>query len=182
MERRLGGAAVSSLMAGLALAAAVAASPTEAQAAGQNPCWRAVVADWANGGIDRRHKVGCYRSSLRNLPEDIRTYTTAEEDIRRALLEEIRSLRRGGGNGPGGPAAGASAQTGSAAESPTAAPSSPTRSLQGRGASGGISVSAAPTAATTPPLRAIVAAGLALALVLAAAIGRFHARRSASPR
>src|SRR5215218_3137382 len=122
MERRLGGAAVSSLMAGLALAAAVAASPTEAQAAGQNPCWRAVVADWANGGIDRRHKVGCYRSSLRNLPEDIRS----------ALLEEIRSLRRGGGNGPGGPAAGASAETGSAAESPTAAPSSPTRSLQGR--------------------------------------------------
>src|SRR5215218_8431846 len=156
MERRLGGAAVSSLMAGLALAAAVAASPTEAQAAGQNPCWRAVVADWGNGGIDRRHRVGCYRSSLRNLPEDIRTYTTAEDDIRRALLEEIRSLRRGGGNGPGGPAAGASAETGSAA--------------------------AAPTAATTPPLRAIVAAGLALALVLAAAIGRFHARRSASPR
>ena len=58
MERRLGGAAVSSLMAGLALAAAVAASPTEAQAAGQNPCWRAVVADWANGGIDRRCLAG----------------------------------------------------------------------------------------------------------------------------
>jgi hypothetical protein len=176
MKRRLGGAIVGSLVASAALAAALATSPAEATAAAQKPCWRAVVADWASGGVDRRHKLGCYRSALRNLPDDIRTYTTAEEDIRRALLDQIRSFRGGAGNGPQGPAAGAGAgaDTAASAESPAA-----TRSLQGSaGSSGGLPVSAAPTA-TTPPMRAIVAAGLALALVLVAGIGKYYARRRA---
>src|SRR3954463_9761948 len=93
MERRKRGRGVlaRALVAGAALSAAlVTSSPAAAEAGAQKGCWREVVSDWSNGGVDHGHSLGCYRAALNNLPNDIRTYTTAEEDIRRALLNEIR--------------------------------------------------------------------------------------------
>src|SRR6266540_6342961 len=57
------------------------------------PCWRSVINDWSVGGLDREHSIGCYRAALKRLPSDIRTYTTAEDDIQRALLQAIRNGR-----------------------------------------------------------------------------------------
>ena len=154
----------------------LAVSPVaSAQTPGSRACWRAVVTDWANGGIDQRHSVRCYRTALHNLPNDLRTYTTAEDDIRRAILDEIRTLR---GTTP---AAAATRATRSQDTTTTANTSEPTRVLQGRSGSAGGVPTATTTADTAPPLRAFVAAGLALLLVLVAGIGKYLRRRDAGP-
>ena len=165
------------LIAAVALGLALSASVVTPIASSQSACWRAVVADWSNGGIDHAHALRCYRSALHNLPNDIRTYTTAEDDIRRQLLDEIRSLRKTGAD-----ASTAIRAVGrrSAAAERTAAPrtAAPTRALQGRvPRPPAVAESTARAAATSPPLRALVAAGLAMALVLAAAVGKYQVYR-----
>ncbi len=71
---------------GLAL---VAAAPAPAAPT----CGDAVVADWSDGRIDGRYAPRCYGEALESLPEDVRAYSTAEEDIAVALGARIRELR-----------------------------------------------------------------------------------------
>ena len=53
-------------------------------------CSEHLVADWAQEGeIDATYPLGCYRAAIRRLPEDIRAYSTAEEDITFALRARI---------------------------------------------------------------------------------------------
>jgi hypothetical protein len=56
--------------------------------AGQaNPsCVSRLLADWRDGRIDGIYSVACYRSALAHLPEDVRIYSSAESDIKRALV------------------------------------------------------------------------------------------------
>ena len=72
------------LLAGLASAGA----PSATAAA---PCGEAVILDWSDGAIDRLYPLACYRDALARLPEDLRAYSTAPEDIERALLERARA-------------------------------------------------------------------------------------------
>ena len=69
-----------------ALAWAGAPSATAA-----TPCGEAVILDWSDGTLDRVYSVACYRDALARLPEDLRAYSTAPEDIQRALLERARA-------------------------------------------------------------------------------------------
>ena len=71
---------------GLAMGAAASApaAPT---------CGDAVVTDWRDGRIEGRYAPRCYGQALEALPEDVRAYTTAEEDITVALGARIRELR-----------------------------------------------------------------------------------------
>jgi hypothetical protein len=55
------------------------------------PCGEAVILDWSDGTFDRVYSVACYRDALARLPEDLRAYSTAPEDIERALLERARA-------------------------------------------------------------------------------------------
>jgi hypothetical protein len=55
------------------------------------PCGEAVILDWSDGTLDRVYSVACYRDALARLPEDLRAYSTAPEDIERALLERARA-------------------------------------------------------------------------------------------
>jgi hypothetical protein len=55
------------------------------------PCGDAVLLDWSDGRIDRTYAPACYRDALARLPEDLRAYSTAPEDIQRALLERVRA-------------------------------------------------------------------------------------------
>ena len=170
------------LIAAVALGLAVSASAVTPIASSQTACWRAVIGDWSNGGIDHAHPLRCYRSALHNLPNDIRTYTTAEDDIRRELLDEIRSLRKTGADAS---IAVRAVGRRSAAAERTAAPrtAAPTRALQGRvPRPPAVAESTAQAAATSPPLRALVAAGLAMALVLAAALGKYQVYRRGQRR
>jgi len=83
-----------------AITAAVVAAP--ATAAGTS-CGDAVLADWHdNGRIDGVYAPRCYRTAVAGLPEDVRVYSTAQDDIGRALqarLETSTPARAGGGSG-----------------------------------------------------------------------------------
>src|SRR5207244_3169730 len=70
----------------LAIAASglVAASPASAAT-----CWQRVIADWRDGRIDSRYSVRCLQDAIRNLPEDLRIYGSAEEDITRAANRAV---------------------------------------------------------------------------------------------
>jgi hypothetical protein len=81
----------------IAAAVSLAALALAGSAAASTSCSSRVLADWRDGGIDRKHPVYCYRQALESLPEDVRVYSTAEDDIVRALQAELR--------GPSAPAA-----------------------------------------------------------------------------
>jgi hypothetical protein len=53
-------------------------------------CWRALLSDWSDGSIDRTYAPRCYTTALARLPDDIRLYSSAEDDIGRALALTVR--------------------------------------------------------------------------------------------
>ena len=63
-------------------------------------CWKRLLNDWFDGRIDRAYPVRCYRQAIANLPEDVRVYAAAEEDIRRAMLAAIRQSKKTTGRTP----------------------------------------------------------------------------------
>jgi hypothetical protein len=71
------------------VAAALGAAPTATAA----NCGTAVLKDWADGKLDRVYPVKCYQDALDAMPEDMRSYTTAPDDIKRALLARLRTAR-----------------------------------------------------------------------------------------
>ena len=77
-----------SLCVGLLVALAAVGTPPAGAAV---PCGEAVLVDWSDGSLDRVYSVACYRDALARLPEDLRAYSTAPEDIERALLERARA-------------------------------------------------------------------------------------------
>ena len=84
---------VSAIVAG---AFAFAAAPAPAASG----CAAAVLQDWHNGRLGSTYAPACYRQALSTLPEDIRIYSTAENDINRALLaslarESVRTTKVG---------------------------------------------------------------------------------------
>jgi hypothetical protein len=66
------------------LLTAVLLAPGRATAA--TPCWKQIVNDWSvDGSINKTYTVSCYRDALKNLPEDVRDYTSLGDDIQSAL-------------------------------------------------------------------------------------------------
>lgn len=61
-------------------------SPGNAVAA-RSTCWQQVIRDWTAGHVDDTYAPRCYRDAVSHLPEDLRTYSSAPDDINRALLE-----------------------------------------------------------------------------------------------
>jgi hypothetical protein len=53
--------------------------------AAEQACGEAVLSDWADGSFDRVYADTCYQAALDVMPEDLRAYTTAKDDISRAL-------------------------------------------------------------------------------------------------
>jgi hypothetical protein len=70
----------------LALAALLGALVFAATGQAQTSCSSALLQDWRDGRIDHTYPVACYRTALAQLPEDLRIYSSAESDIKRALL------------------------------------------------------------------------------------------------
>jgi hypothetical protein len=109
---------------GLLTALAVAA-PAAAES-----CADRLIADWAdNAQIDGTYPIPCYRAAIQALPEDLRSYSSAADDIRRAQQEALAERSQGGGGGDGsGDAEGAGAETG--AETTTGGERDPQASTQ----------------------------------------------------
>jgi hypothetical protein len=74
------------LVALLAFAAILAALVFCGAGQAKATCVSRLLADWRDGRIDGTYSVGCYRAALAHLPEDVRIYSSAESDIKRALV------------------------------------------------------------------------------------------------
>src|SRR5881227_4458251 len=49
------------------------------------PCWKTLLNDWFDGRIDNTYPVHCYHEAINKLPEDVRDYSQARDDLSRAL-------------------------------------------------------------------------------------------------
>jgi hypothetical protein len=148
--------------AGLVLALGAAAP-----AGAATPCWKALINDWYDGQIDHTYPKSCYTEAMHHLPQDVKTYSSAKDDIERALLASIRQDRGGGGGGS------SSSRTYDPNNPPSPGPSS-------EGSSKGVILRAiewlGPSNAASVPLPLLILAGVAF-LLLAAAGGSFVNRR-----
>lgn len=149
-------------------------------AAATKPCWKRLINDWYDGRIDQTYPARCYRAAVKNLPEDVDAYSTAREDIERALLAAAR--RKGGPLDPDDPippgpgnSAGPKAEQddGSTGDDGQAAPPLPGG---GGGDNGGVLEAFRPSSADEIPVPLLVLGGLAV-LLLGAAAASFVARK-----
>jgi hypothetical protein len=70
-------------------AAASFVSPAEA-----SDCGNSVLKAWDEGRLDSSFAPACYRKALQELPEDIRIYSSAQDDINRALIASVARQSR----------------------------------------------------------------------------------------
>jgi hypothetical protein len=70
--------------------AAVALAAPGAAKAERPACAEAVLDDWTRGTLDSSYSPECYQAAIDALPEDLRAYTTAADDIRRAAIAASR--------------------------------------------------------------------------------------------
>jgi hypothetical protein len=73
-----------------AVAAACLAACTTPAGASAAGCGGAVLQAWAKGKLTTAYPVHCYQSALDAMPEDMRSYTSAPDDIQRTLLAKLR--------------------------------------------------------------------------------------------
>jgi hypothetical protein len=72
----------------VATLAAIAAAAGPAAAAQKPSCAEQVVADWYdNGRVDYLYPLHCYRDAIKSLPPDVKDYSSAKEEIERALQD-----------------------------------------------------------------------------------------------
>ncbi len=70
-----------------AFVSVVATASADAAAA----CGRQVIDDWYDDGrVDGTYKLHCYDDAIEILPRDVRDYSSAKEDIERALQAKLR--------------------------------------------------------------------------------------------
>ena len=81
---------------GVAVLSVAAAVARPLPAAAATPCWKALLNDWYDGRIDNTYPIHCYSDALKHLPADVQTYSSAHDDILRALQNAKAELRRKG--------------------------------------------------------------------------------------
>jgi hypothetical protein len=160
------------------VAASLGVGATATQADAATPCWKRLINDWYDGRIDRTYPASCYRAAIRNLPEDVDAYSTAREDLERALLSAAR--RKGSAldaddpipPGPGNEAGPKAENPATSENGEEAAPPLP-GSDDG---DGGLLETFRPSSADEIPVPLLVLGGLAV-LLLGAAAASFVARK-----
>ncbi len=147
-------------------------------AAAATPCWKALLNDWYDGRIDQTYASHCYTEAIDHLPSDVQTYSSAREDILRALQSaKTRAKKAGHVVGPNSlipPAAGGTGGKGGSGPSATDA-------KQRKGIAK-VADKLNPGSASSLPVPLLVLGGLALLLVAAGGAGlvvkRVQARRA----
>ena len=177
------------------LAALVGASP----AAAAKSCGEQVIDDWYDDGrVDRTYALHCYDDAIEALPRDVRDYSSAREDIQRALQAAMRGEEAPPATTDPSPGSGADDGDDPGDDGPDDAPTETTDTTEtttttgagGSGDPGGGGSEAAPPvdteeSASSIPIPLLVLAGLALLLVAAGSAGylvrRYQARRVPPP-
>jgi hypothetical protein len=60
-------------------------------------CAALVVDDWVDDGlVQGTYRLQCYRDAIDSLPEDMRAYSSAPDDLERALMSATSSTAAGG--------------------------------------------------------------------------------------
>lgn len=164
------------IVAAALFAATVHASP----AAAASPCWKVLLNDWYDGRIDHAYAVHCYKDALRHLPADVQTYSSAHDDILRALQSAIAQEKKAGQTvTPNSivPAPAPGTDTTGTTTTATAPGRQPDKGL------GGVAEQLNPSSASSLPLPLLILGGLAILLVAAGAAGlvakRVQARKQA---
>jgi hypothetical protein len=157
----------------LASCALVGSLVKTAPAQAASPCWKALLNDWYDGRIDKVYARHCYTDALKHLPDDVATYSSARDDIQRALQS---ATTKGSG----------SSTTTTNADAPVPPPGSdgnggePVGREPEQGVSG-VADKLNPGDASSVPLPLLVLGGLAILLVAAGGAGliakRVQARR-----
>jgi hypothetical protein len=157
---------------------AAGAAPA-ATAKATNSCWLDVINDWLNNNrVDKVYPTACYTHAIQTLNQypDVQNYSSAADDIHRALLAAMHDRGKGGGTSggaSGGTNGGASGSNGGSSGGNSQAPVS------------SIFNSGKPSSAQSVPLPLLVLGGLAGLLLLSAAgtwfIRRAQARRAGGP-
>jgi len=166
-----------STLAGIACAilASTALAVTATPASAAPPCWKVLLNDWLDGRIDNLYPVHCYRDAINHLPTDIEAYSSARDDILRAMQARIagksappnKQDSNGGSAAPGGGGGGGGSDSGSGTPP---------------GGSGGGPVGDAmragrPGSVTAVPLPLIVLSAIAGLLLALGALGLLVRRR-----
>jgi hypothetical protein len=166
-------------------ASAATAAPAATQKA-TSTCWKTVVNDWLNNqpNLKGTYPLPCYTQAIQRLSAypDISQYSSAIDDIKRALLVAEHQDRggpsgpSGGNNNSGGPGGGSN--SGGGGGNPSGGGSAGRHS---QGLLGGVAKAIGPGNAQSIPLPLLVLGGLALLLLLTAAATwlarRLQARR-----
>ena len=149
-----------------------------APAASAKTCAEKVIDDWyGNGRVDQIFPKHCYLEAIRSLPVDVKDYSNAEDDIRRALAYAAQ------GKPDPGPAGGP-APTGTTSEDPSdTTPTTPdTLGPNGQTNAAGEVDTSGPSSL---PIPLLILGGLALLLLAAGGAGylsrRAQARRNGGP-
>jgi hypothetical protein len=181
------------LLAALVSAAFAGSAVHAAPAQAATPCWKLLLNDWYDGRIDQTYPVHCYKDALKHLPSDVQTYSSAHDDILRALQSAItkqksehknvsnNTLVPPEQNGSGGTGSGGSGPGGSGGTTTTTSTSTSTTGEPGRNDNGGLAGSVSSDSPSSIPTPLLILGGLALLLVAAGAAGliakRMQARR-----
>jgi hypothetical protein len=186
-----------SLLLVLGALAGTALLPSVTAASAATPCWKTLLNDWYDGHIDHTYPIACYHAAIAHLPTDVQTYSSAKEDIARALQAALEADRKahvkpsedtlvpaqttttGGGATGGGPGGGPGGDGGM----PTTVPFQ-TTNLPGNQPHGGFSKLADklnPSSPSSVPVPLLVLGGLALVLVAAGGVGLVLKRRQNGP-
>jgi hypothetical protein len=62
-------------------------------AAARSACADAVLHDWTQGTLGSGYAPECYEAAIDALPEDLRAYTSAADDITRAAISASRNAK-----------------------------------------------------------------------------------------
>jgi hypothetical protein len=166
-------------------------------AAAATPCWKTLLNDWYDGRIDHTYPIACYHAAIAHLPTDVQTYSSAKDDIARALQAALEADRKHHvtpsedtlvpaqttTTAIGGPSGGSSGGGSGSSRTPTTLPYQ-APNLPGNHPRGGFSELADklnPSSPSSVPVPLLVLGGLALVLVAAGGVGLVLKRRQDQP-
>jgi cobalamin biosynthesis Mg chelatase CobN len=69
-------------------------------ASAATPCWKRLLNDWYDGHIDKVYPIPCYHQAISHLPNDVQVYSSARDDIQRALQQVIQNHKPPGSTIP----------------------------------------------------------------------------------